>query len=93
MAGDGLSVEPRLPSARGLGVRLPCGAGAPTPAMSCSLRHAYLTEIIRQVHEDSLCTYGARRVHASCARRLLPLRAPYATTSGRTASKICSGWL
>lgn len=34
------------------------------PASARALRHAWLTELIRQIHTDSRGTYGARRVHA-----------------------------
>jgi transposase InsO family protein len=36
-------------------------AGAPSAR---AIRHAWLTDVIRQVHIDSRSTYGARRVHA-----------------------------
>ena len=29
-----------------------------------SIRHAWLTDLIRQVHADSRQTYGSKRVHA-----------------------------
>jgi hypothetical protein len=56
-AGAGL-----LPGAGGLGVRLRRLA---QPAASArAVRHAWLTDAIRQVHAAARQTYGARRVHA-----------------------------
>lgn len=34
------------------------------PPSARAVRHAWLTELIKQVHEESRGTYGARRVHA-----------------------------
>ena len=34
------------------------------PPSARSIRHAWLTDIIRQIHLQSRGTYGARRVHA-----------------------------
>jgi hypothetical protein len=34
------------------------------PPSERAVRHAWLTDLIRQVHLDSRGTYGARRVHA-----------------------------
>jgi hypothetical protein len=34
------------------------------PPSARSIRHAFLTELIRQVHLNSRGTYGARRIHA-----------------------------
>ena len=64
------------------------------PPSARAVRHAYLTEIIREVHLDSRGTYGARRVHAEltlghglvvgrCAVELLMQRAGIAGLSGR----------
>jgi putative transposase len=64
------------------------------PPSARHLRHAYLTEVIRQVHLDSHGTYGARRVHAEltlghglvvgrCAVESLMRRAAIAGLSGR----------
>lgn len=90
--------------AEGLSVELACRALAVSasgfyarrnrPPSARQLRHAYLTEIIRQVHLDSRGTYGARRVHAElvlghgllvgrCAVELLMARAAISGLSGR----------
>ena len=64
------------------------------PPSARAIRHAALTELIRQVHLDSRGTYGARRVHAEltlghglsvgrCAVELLMQRAGIVGLSGR----------
>lgn len=64
------------------------------PPSGRSVRHAWLTDVIRQVHADSRGTYGARRVHAEltlghgirvghCAVELLMTRAGIQGISGR----------
>ena len=90
--------------AEGLSAELACRALAVSasgfyarrnrPPSARDLRHAYLTEVIRQVHLDSRGTYGARRVHAElvlghglivgrCAVELLMARAAISGLSGR----------
>jgi transposase InsO family protein len=34
------------------------------PPSPRAIRHAFLTDLIRQIHRDSRGTYGARRIHA-----------------------------
>src|SRR5207244_11027350 len=34
------------------------------PPSARAIRHAWLTDVIREVHAASYCTYGAKRVHA-----------------------------
>lgn len=64
------------------------------PASARSLRHEWVTELIKQVHHDSRETYGARRVHAELtlgrsvpighqAVEMLMRRAGIAGVSGR----------
>ena len=64
------------------------------PPSARTIRHAFLTELIRRVHTDSRASYGARRVHAElilgqghlvgrCAVELLMRRAGIAGASGR----------
>jgi putative transposase len=44
------------------GVGVPEWRGRPPPRRA--IRHAWLADLIRQVHAESRGTYGARRVHA-----------------------------
>jgi transposase InsO family protein len=65
MVAEGLQVQT---SCRVLGVSVSGFYQRRTRAPSArSIRHAWLTEVIRQVHVDSRGTYGARRVHAELA--------------------------
>ena len=68
------------------------------PPSARAIRHAFLTEIIRQVHLNSRGTYGALRVHAEltlghglavghCAVELLMHRAGIAGVSGSRSSR------
>ncbi|MEU3164652.1 IS3 family transposase [Streptosporangium sp. NPDC006930] len=41
-----------------------CYAWRNRPPSQRAIRHAWLTDLITQVHTDSRSTYGARRVHA-----------------------------
>mgnify|MGYP003382384713 CR=1 FL=1 len=62
MAAEGLPVQT---SCRILGVSVSGFYQRRTRAPSArAIRHAWLTDVIRQVHIDSRSTYGARRVHA-----------------------------
>ena len=62
MAAEGLPVQT---SCRILGVSVSGFYHRRTRAPSArAIRHAWLTDVIRQVHIDSRSTYGARRVHA-----------------------------
>ena len=62
MAAEGLAVQT---SCRVLGISV---SGffqrRKRPLSARAVRHAWLTDAIRQVHTDSRSTYGARRVHA-----------------------------
>jgi putative transposase len=92
----------------GLPVQLPCRALRVSesgywaqhdrPPSARSIRHALLTELIRQVHLDSRGTYGARRIQAEltlghglpagrCAVELLMHRAGIAGISGSRSSR------
>jgi transposase InsO family protein len=64
---------------------------APSPR---AIRHAWLTDVIREIHRDSRGVYGARRVHAEltlgrgvpvghCAVQMLMARAGIAGSAGR----------
>ena len=62
MAGEGLPVEV---ACRVLNVS--CAgfyAWRFRPPSARAIRHAWLTDVIREVHVASYCTYGAKRVHA-----------------------------
>ncbi|MEZ5202857.1 MAG: IS3 family transposase [Acidimicrobiales bacterium] len=62
MAAEGLPVQT---SCRVLGISVSGFFGRrKRPPSARSVRHAWLTDVIRQVHSDSRGTYGARRVHA-----------------------------
>ena len=95
-------------AAEGLPVQLACRvlavsesgfyAAHDRPPSARAIRHAFLTEIIRQVHLDSHGTYGARRIHAEltlgrglsagrCAIELLMHRAGIAGIRGSRNSR------
>ena len=63
------------------------------PPSARALRHAWLTEIIRQVHVDSRGTYGANRVHAelTLGRGLAVGREAVATLMRRSGLQGLSG--
>lgn len=95
-------------AAQGLPVQLACRvlrvsesgywAQHERPPSARAIRHAFLTEIIRQIHLDSRGTYGARRIHAEltlghglsagrCAIELLMHRAGITGVSGSRSSR------
>jgi putative transposase len=70
------------------------------PPSERSIRHAWLTDVIRQVHQDSRGTYGALRVHAEltlghgitvghCAVEMLMQRAGIQGIAGVPATGRC----
>ncbi|MEV5898333.1 IS3 family transposase, partial [Nonomuraea fuscirosea] len=62
MAGEGIPVEV---ACRVLNVSVSgYYAWQDRPPSPRAIRHAWLTSLIRQIHQDSRGTYGARRVHA-----------------------------
>ena len=63
MAAEGLPVQVAMPGAGRLRVRATTRGAAAAPSAR-AVRHAWLTDLIREVHLASRGTYGARRVHA-----------------------------
>ena len=63
MAAEGPAGAGGVPGAGGVGVGLLRG-GCSRPPSQRAIRHAWLTDLIRQVHAVSRGIYGARRVHA-----------------------------
>jgi len=62
MAAEGLPVEV---CCRVIGVSVSgYYAWLDRPPSARAIRHAWLTDVIREVHAASRCAYGARRVHA-----------------------------
>lgn len=88
MAAEGLPIERACPL---LGVSVSdyyCWLRRPSSARS--VRHAWLSEVVGQVHADSRETYGAKHIHAELAlgRGIAVCRQTVETLMRRAAGRV-----